>query len=131
MFRPGSNTGTSGAEIEKQARIWLQQQGLKRIAENYRCRVGEIDLIMEEKGTLVFVEVRYRKHRQYGDGIESVDWRKQKKLIRAAQHYLVTSRRYHRAPCRFDVIAATLQPGTGAGPGGTLQWRWIRDAFGN
>lgn len=124
--RHNSRHNYSGREIEQLARAWLRQQGLRAIEENYRCRVGEIDLVMEENGVLVFVEVRYRKYTQFGDGAESVDWRKRQKLIRAAQHYLVARRRHHTGPCRFDVVAATqAEVATG-----TLQWRWIKDAFG-
>lgn len=118
--------GDRGTAIEWLADRWLQGQGLGRVTRNYRCKVGEIDLVMREQDTLVFVEVRFRRQSRYGSGVESVDWRKQKKLTLAARHFLVTHRQYASMPCRFDVLAAT--------PVDTdqrqLQWTWIKAAFG-
>lgn len=113
-----------GAEIEKKASQWLQQQGLTQLYCNYSCRVGEIDIIMLDQQQLVFVEVRYRKRGHFGDGAESVDWRKQKKLIKAASQFLLEYPEQAHRNCRFDVLAA--QGSNDA----TLQWSWISDAFG-
>lgn len=92
-----------GHAMESTALAFLQQQGLKLVERNYRCKAGEIDLIMEAKEWLIFVEVRFRKQRGYGSAAETVDNRKQQKLKRAAEHYLLSSR--YQGPCRFDVIA--------------------------
>ncbi len=73
---------------------------------------------MQDQETLVFVEVRYRKHNDYGSGLESITRAKQRKIIRTAQHYLLTSRKQH-CPCRFDVITYTNDQ----------KINWIKDAF--
>lgn len=92
-----------GQRAEQRAERYLQQQGLLPLERNYRCRWGEIDLIMRDQQTLVFVEVRYRKNNDYGGALASVDPRKQSKLIRSAQHYLSTHNGLSAA--RFDVVA--------------------------
>ena len=114
-----------GIDIESLALAWLRKRGLGLLFKNYRCKPGEIDLVMREQDTLVFVEVRYRYHSQFGGSLESVDWRKQKKLLLAARHFLATQRRYQHMPCRFDVMAAS--PSTE--PSGSLDWQWIKNAF--
>lgn len=111
-----------GQLAEQVAAEFLEQQGLKLIERNYRCRNGEIDLIMRFGSYLVFVEVRYRKYRNYGGAAASVDWRKQQKLLSAAQHYLQKRRATNR-PCRFDVIAVSPDSD------GTLCCDWITNAF--
>lgn len=112
-----------GADIEHRASRWLQQQGLTQLQCNYRCKVGEIDIIMLDQQQLVFVEVRYRKHGNFGNGAESVDWRKQKKLIKAASHFLLDYPEQAHRNCRFDVVAAQGRNDA------TLHWSWISDAF--
>jgi putative endonuclease len=95
----------SGQMAEERALAYLQQRGLKLIARNFRCKGGEIDLIMAEPASnlLVFVEVRQRSSRRYGGAAASVTHGKQAKLIIAAQVFL---QRYADLPaCRFDVIA--------------------------
>lgn len=87
------------------------------MARNYRCRMGEIDLILEDRGTLVFVEVRLRSNAGFGGAAASITARKQDRLIRAAQHYLQQLRVL--PPCRFDAVLLD---------GGRMEW--IRDAFG-
>ncbi|ARN74879.1 YraN family protein [Oceanicoccus sagamiensis] len=115
----------TGAAAEQKARQWLQQQGLSYIASNYRCKAGEIDIIMRDGQQLVFVEVRYRKQGSFGDGLESVTWRKQQKLLKAAACYLQEKKRLNSMPCRFDVVAA--KPGCHD----QLHWTWVKDAFTN
>ncbi|MGK0499523.1 MAG: putative endonuclease [Oceanicoccus sp.] len=124
---PANNNqaGNFGAIIEQKACHWLQQQGLEYIEKNYHCRAGEIDLIMQQQQYLVFIEVRYRKHNRYGDGLESVDWRKQQKLNKAAKHFLQQRNRYQSWPCRFDVLAVRPITENSA----TLHWTWIKNAF--
>ena len=72
MKLPRSNKN-SGGEAEKQAAHWLTQQGLEVVARNFRCRQGEIDLIMQDGNTLVFTEVRWRSYRSHGGALASVD----------------------------------------------------------
>lgn len=110
----------SGARAERLAAAFLISRGLEPIAQNYRTRRGEIDLIMRDGKTLVFVEVRLRTNRYYGDGMDSVTARKRARIIAAAQAYLQS---LSRVPaCRFDVVAlATLD-------GDAIEW--VRDAFG-
>lgn len=92
-----------GREAEARACAFLQQQGLILIERNFRCRVGEIDLIMRDAQTLVFVEVRCRKDRQFGGAAASVGRVKQQRLLRSASAYL--SRLARPPACRFDLIA--------------------------
>ena len=99
-----------GLAAEKYACDYLQKQGLKLVESNYSCRVGEIDLIMRDGEFLVFVEVRARTSSIHGNAIESVNYFKQKKLIKAASYYLLT-KKYTHLPCRFDVFALDgMQP---------------------
>lgn len=102
---PGVRTSRqiSGQAGEDAALAYLQQQGLALVERNFRCRGGEIDLIMTERATLVFVEVRLRADARHGGAAASVTPAKQARLVRAAQLYL---QRYRTPPaCRFDVIA--------------------------
>jgi len=110
-----------GQLVEQQAEQFLRKQGLKTLERNFHTKAGEIDLIMEDGDSLVFVEVRYRRQRGYGDGADSVTWHKQQRLIRAAQVYLQT-RRQHDRPCRFDIVA-------GHGEQENIQLHWIKNAF--
>jgi len=111
---------TAGQRAEESALAYLQQQGFRLVERNYRCRLGEIDLVMEDRDRLVFVEVRYRASGRYGGALESIDRRKRARLVAAASHYLA-SKRIDRA-ARFDVVA--LSPGSGG-----LTVQWIKDAF--
>lgn len=107
-----------GQTAEAHAERYLQSQGLKSVARNWRCRFGEIDLIMQDGDTLVFIEVRMRSHADFGGAAASVDTGKQRKLIAAAKLYL--SAMPDMPPCRFDVIALT---DLRASP------KWIKSAF--
>ncbi|MCW8887055.1 MAG: YraN family protein [Motiliproteus sp.] len=111
-----------GSEIEEQAQKYLQQQGLKPVTQNFSCRQGEIDLVMQQGQQLVFVEVRYRKNSHYGSSSESVDWRKQQKLAATAQQFLQKNRRWQNHPCRFDVIACSPDKDG-------IEFQWIINAF--
>jgi len=116
----------AGQRSEAAAAQYLTRAGLRPLAANARARLGELDLIMldKERGeeVLVFIEVRYRKHNQFGGGAASVNYPKQRRLIRAAQLFLARHPQYHALPCRFDVIAASGNPDTPA-------LEWIRNAF--
>jgi putative endonuclease len=108
-----------GQSAETRAEAFLKAQGLAPVARNWRCRFGEIDLVMRDRDTLVFVEVRLRNHAGFGDGFDSVTPAKQRRLITTARHYLATLQRV--PPCRFDVVALR----DGADPD------WMRNAFGD
>lgn len=111
-----------GIKAEDLACRHLQAQGLNLIARNYRCSRGEIDLIMEHDGAVVFVEVRYRSNPHYGSGADSIDYRKQCKLNATALHYLQCHSKLAKRPARFDVISVSQtqeQP----------QIDWIINAF--
>ena len=106
-----------GKIAEDKACDFLQKNGLKLVKKNYHCRSGEIDLIMQDKQELVFVEVRYRKKNDYGSALDSIDQHKIKKLIAAASHYI--SKHPSDQPMRFDVVGfdASLKP------------KWVSHAF--
>lgn len=111
-----------GNAAEDAARTELKRAGLRDVAANANYRGGELDLVMDDAGTLVFVEVRYRRSRAFGGGAASVDIHKRRKLVLAAQLFLAGHRQYAQAPCRFDVIEADGDP---TAP----RLHWIKDAF--
>lgn len=109
-----------GSDAEQLAASYLQRRHLVLVAQNYRCRFGEIDLIMRDGATLVFIEVRMRATGQFGGAAASITPAKQAKLIRTARHYL--SEIDNEPPCRFDAILLSGDDGQ--------EIEWIRDAFG-
>ncbi|NLO79422.1 MAG: YraN family protein [Xanthomonadaceae bacterium] len=111
MLRPGESA-------ERRAERYLRAQGLRLLDRNYRSPHGEIDLIMQDGATLVFVEVRLRSNPRFGSGADSIDHRKRQRLLRTAEHYLQRQRRI--PACRFDVVSLD----------GTGKIHWIPDAFG-
>jgi len=118
-----AGTGATGAAAEDRALAWLQQRGLTLVRRNYRvargpgARGGEIDLILREAdGTLVFCEVRARASDRHGGAAATVGAAKQRALVFAAQHFLLTVPRL--PPCRFDVLAID---------GSEVEW--LRGAF--
>ena len=108
----------TGIQGEAQARRLLERAGLRFRAANVRYRFGELDLLMDDGESLVFVEVRYRESSGFGGAAASVTRGKQRRLIRAAQAWLAQHPALAQRPCRFDVVAL--------GGGGD---EWIRDAF--
>lgn len=128
---PPVTTIALGAQAEAQAEAFLVQQGLVTRMRNYRCKLGEIDLIMLHKQlrgtqaltTLVFVEVRLRTNKRFAPALETVDYRKQQKIIKTATRFLQEQKLYDKVACRFDVVALDQ---TGTAP--ALQW--IQNAFG-
>jgi putative endonuclease len=113
----------AGVAAENAAFRFLLQQGLKPVVRNYRCRGGEIDLVMLDGKTLALVEVRYRASQEFGGAAASVTWIKQKRIILAARHLLAMRRDLRDLPARFDVVAITGS-----------DWRepqiqWIKAAF--
>lgn len=102
-----SNTSELGRAAEQAACQFLEHQGLVLLEKNYRCRYGEIDLIMQHGNALVFIEVRYRSNTRYGSGSETINYQKQQKLIATASHYLQKHKQSANQHCRFDVISLT------------------------
>ena len=121
MNRPGAGAVARGAWAEDLACRHLLDQGLRLLSRNYRCRHGEIDLVMQDASTIAFVEVRLRSRTNFGSGAESVDARKQTRLLSSAEHYL-QRRATLLADCRFDVVSIRRS-------GNTHLIEWIRHAF--
>jgi putative endonuclease len=120
---PGRARKAAGDVAEERALHWLRERGLEPVTRNYRvargpsARGGEIDLVLRERdGTLVFVEVRARADARHGGAAASVGAAKQRRIVRAAEHYLL--RFASPPPCRFDVVAVDGD-----------EVRWIRGAF--
>ena len=111
-----------GARAESKALEYLKQQGLRLIEKNFNCRHGEIDLIMYENETLVFVEVRYRAKDAPVGALESVNMRKQQRIARSAQFYLQRHPDLAWRYCRFDVLGVS-------GQHSEQPFEWVRDAF--
>jgi len=108
----------AGDRAERIAAAYLEDKGLAVIESRYRCRWGEIDLILRDRDTLVFAEVRLRRSKDFGGAAYSVDRRKQERIIATARHYLARTR---ESPCRFDVVLLErIEP---------PRIEWIRDAF--
>lgn len=119
--QPGT-TVAKGRRAEALALRHLKRQGLKLIDRNYRCRAGEVDLIMGQSGTLVFVEVRSRASAAFINPKETVDWRKQQRLIRVAGCFLRERREFAQSLIRFDVVSVTQ-------PNYRAKLEWIQNAF--
>ena len=115
----------SGQHFETLATRYLQQQGLKLLTRNFHSYRGEIDLVMRDRNTLVFIEVRFRKNNHFGSAADSVTWKKQQHLIQAAQHYLQSHRMLNSLCCRFDVVAITGNASSENSP----KIDWIKNAF--
>ena len=113
-----------GSIAEHAAERWLSRRGLKLIARNFRCKNGEIDLIMRDAEYLVFIEVRLRSRSDYGDGAASVTLAKQRRLTRAAEQFLLSDTHWRHTPCRFDVLA-----GKPLANDSEFEWQWLRAAF--
>ncbi len=116
------NTSSIGQSAEKQAARYLQRQGLRIVQQNYRCKGGEIDIIADDRGSLIFVEVRHRKSNRFGTPGETVTYKKQQRIILAARHFLQSLK--NQPQCRFDVIESW--PGQAT----DVKFNWIKDAFG-
>lgn len=108
----------AGKKHEDQALVYLKKKGLTLVERNYLTRFGEIDLIMQTKNTLIFVEVRYRHSAAFGSACDSVTPHKQEKLVRTAEHFLQKKQLTDKIATRFDVVA--MQP---------QSLQWIKNAF--
>ncbi|MFO8024148.1 YraN family protein [Thiohalophilus sp.] len=113
----GPGRAQRGNQAEQWARRYLEQQGLHFEQANFRCRRGEIDLIMRDGDSLVFVEVRYRRNDRYGSAAETVDRQKQRKLVTTALFYLQNNPKQARLSSRFDVVAIS-----GEGDAPRIDW---------
>jgi len=116
------HTRQQGSDWETAAESFLQKRGLKSVTRNFYSRFGEIDLVMLDGATLVFIEVRYRSNRYYGTGAASVTPVKQRKVVSAAKHFLQRKKQFAMQPCRFDVISIGKE-------NGRTVMNWIRSAF--
>ncbi|HXC58176.1 MAG TPA: YraN family protein [Steroidobacteraceae bacterium] len=133
MARPNSSTRCAesrrtdaqrlGCEAEQAAARHLEAHALRVVLRNYRCRLGELDLVaLAPDGTLVIAEVRMRSRQNYGGGAASVTCHKQRRLLRATRHLLAMQPQWSRHALRFDVL--DLRPATGG-----YDIRWIQHAF--
>jgi putative endonuclease len=112
-----------GAAAEELAAQYLQVRGLKILARNLRCKAGELDLVCLDGGVLAIVEVRQRGSLQFGGALASVNWTKQRKIIRAAQFFLRREKHWKNLSMRFDVLAIEGLPD------GAHRVDWVKDAF--
>ena len=110
---------TIGKNAEHEACAFLEAKGFRLIKPNFRCKMGEIDLVMQDGADLVFVEVRKRSRQDYGSALQSIDKNKQRKLIKAATYYLLEKKLYNKIGCRFDVITINAPSSI----------EWIKNAF--
>ena len=117
---PKAKSNEEGAASEAAAASFLKSKGLQIIDQNFRCKMGEIDLIAREKDTLVFIEVRHRKSTRFGSPAETVNYHKQQKIIKTSLYYL----QIHKldAPCRFDIIESQKYFKS-------YRFNWIKSAF--
>ena len=111
-----------GRAAEERALRFLEARGYTLVRRNYCCRLGEIDLVMRDGDSLVFVEVRARGRDDFGSAASSIGAAKQRRLALAARHFLMTHPRAAELPARFDVVAIS-------GADGENPPRWIRAAF--
>ena len=122
MFTKLSRHLLDGRNAETIAKKYLCKKGLKLIEKNFTTKSGEIDLVMADGKTIVFVEVRYRQNTRFGLPEETVTLSKQRKIIKAAEYYLLQHRLSGECECRFDIVAIH---GTISKP----DINWITDAF--
>lgn len=108
-----------GAAAEEAAAAFLAARGLELLERNYRCRFGEIDLVLRDGSVLVFVEVRFRATATFGGAAESITAAKRRKLLRTARHYMAEHRQF--PACRFDAVLLN---------GDIDRIEWVVNAFG-
>ncbi|MDE9516642.1 YraN family protein [Xenorhabdus bovienii] len=119
MKKPSINRYAQGRYYEQQVKQFLQQQGLVFVAENVKIQGREIDLIMRDKQTWVFVEVHFRQNATYGDAIATITQSKRRKILYTASVWLYQRNEcLETASCRFDICAITGQ-----------KFEWLKNAF--
>lgn len=128
---PSIDTKKLGQQIEGLVCDYLRRQKLKLIVRNYRCRLGEIDLIMHDQAILVFIEVRYRQHQNFGSSLESVNLIKRNKIIKTAEYYLLSHQLFEKMACRFDVVGVkpSIEKLANISKLDPAQVEWIKNAF--
>ena len=112
-----------GLRYEDRARAYLEKQGLRLLQSNFRCRLGEIDLIMRDGDTICFIEVRFRASTDFGGASASITMAKQRKIVRAARYYLSTHGELMRQALRFDALLIQQMANR------HIDINWIRNAF--
>ncbi len=112
------NNRKKGSEKEDMAAEYLVHEGARILDRNYRTRMGEIDIVADDAGTICFIEVKYRKSEAKGTPAEAVDSRKQFTICRVADHYRMTRRLAEDRAYRFDVIGITGS-----------EMHWYKNAF--
>ncbi|WP_144394040.1 YraN family protein [Pleionea sediminis] len=112
------STLSTGKYFEQEAQKMLESQGLTLISKNFRTKLGEIDLIMQDSDTIVFIEVRYRKRANFGNASSTVSAEKQRKITLAANQYLTEHNLHNKKPCRFDVVSFDNK-----------ECDWVKNAF--
>jgi len=115
------NRKTTGDRAELLACRYLKRHGLRLLTRNFHCRRGEIDLIMRDGDSLVFVEVRYRQQSSFGHAAETVTHAKQSRIIHCARYYMTVHQNWDM-PTRFDVVAIEGRPDD-------LKIEWFANAF--
>ncbi len=121
MVKNHSSTD-AGRLAERRALEFLENKNLRLLGRNYRSAHGEIDLIMQDKETIVFIEVRSRKNTTFLDPLESIDQRKIHKIIKTSERYIQNRHIKAQAQFRFDVITLT-------GEDNDMEIDWIKGAF--
>ncbi len=112
-----------GLHYESLARDYLVRRGLKLVSENYRCRFGEIDLIMSDQESVCFIEVKYRKSQGYGGAISAIPRQKQRKIVKTALFFMAEHKSMAHRAMRFDALIIQQHfPGSSSVD-------WIRNAF--
>ena len=112
-----------GLRFEDQARDYLLERGLLFLQSNYRCRFGEIDLIMLDRETVCFIEVKFRRSLAFGGAAVTIPRSKQLKIIKAALFYLAANKRFAHHALRFDALLIQQQAAD------TSDFNWIKNAF--
>ena len=123
MDRQANINRSTGQQAEDAALDYLLDQGLTLLQRNYRCKGGEIDLVMKEGQTLVFVEVKHRSSERFGSPMEAIGRSKQRRLIVAAKYYLQAHKQCRQLMCRFDVVTSSRKAG------GSADIIWLPNAF--
>jgi len=121
-IKHASPTQCKGFTIEAWVVTQLQSKGLQLLFQNYRSKFGEIDIIMRHKNDLAFIEVRYRENIDLGDPLETITPKKEQKIIRTAEYFLLNHPEWTALTPRFDAISVVGLPPT-------LKMNWILDAF--
>jgi putative endonuclease len=118
-----SNNLRKGLRFESQARDYLQAHGLLLLQSNYRCRFGEIDLVMRDRDTLCFIEVKFRKSMLFGGAAASIPRPKQRKIVKTALFYISAHKQFANQAIRFDALLIQRQADSSS------QIDWIQSAF--